>query len=170
MSIFSDTFTKIGDFFGGSDAPNTPPIPQRKPTVPSVYKNPSSQQTSAPVSSSTIGGFDLGGVGDFLNRAGKTIGGVAETFFRTKSEIEQLKTAQELEKIKLEAVTQSAKNAPAPAQVVLPTVADFIDDPRAAASQVTPSALFGSGAIQSGISSMALIIGGGVAIYMLAKR
>ena len=164
MSIFSDALDKIGGLFGGSEptvSAGGVPIPQRKPNPPVVISNPAPAQ---------VGGFSLGKLGDFLNSAGKTVGGVAETFFKTKSQIEQLKTAQELEKIKLRSVTESAQNAPAPAQVILPTVADFINDPREAVSRVTPAALAGSGAFNAGISSLALVAGGGVLLYVLAKR
>ena len=133
------------------------PIPQRKPQIPTTSQS-------------------GGGITGFLNNAGTLFGQVGQiaetgvkTFFGVKSQIEQFKTAQELEDIKLKAVRQSAEQAPPAAQVLLPSFSDFVNDPREAASQVVPAALAGSGAISAG--SNILSFGGlAAAAYFLTRR
>jgi hypothetical protein len=137
------------------------PIPGRKPAVVTT------STTATPANGTS---FSFADVTDFLTK----VGGVAEqgvkTFFTAKSNYQQLQTAQELEKIKLAALTSSAENASPAAQIVLPTVGDWLNNPSEAASRVTPAALSGSGIIQSGISGVALIVGGGVLLWALMKK
>lgn len=177
MSAFGNFFSKAGDFLGfdgsfgiqggsvstvngvqiedfGRTPSNSVPIPTRKPTS---------------VSSSAPSGFSLGGVGDFLKGLGDTVSSGFTTYFDTKSKIAQLETAQELEEIKLKTVQQSAQQAPPAAQVILPTFSDFLNDPREAASRVTPAAIAGSGVVQgaSNIALYALVAGG---LYLALRK
>lgn len=175
-SFFGNIATKTGDFLGFDGqlgyqgVTNTVPVPARKP----AYTNTGMQTTSPGIAGNVIyntapqSGFSLGGIGDFLNKAASTVKEGFNTYFSTKSQIELAKTAQEIEEIKLQAIRQSAQQAPAAAQVILPTFSDFINDPREAASRVTPAAIAGSGAIQSGMNILTL--GAiGVAIFLAAR-
>lgn len=172
-SFFNNSWQGVKNFFGGNDNPGlrvtvpigTPatsvPIPARKPAVP----------ISTPVTPPVVkSGFDLNSIGSFLDKAAGVVEKGVTSFYSLKSAKEQLATAQELEKLKYEAITASAKNAPAPAQIVLPTFADWLNNPREAASMVTPAALAGSGFVQSGLSSAAYILGGAVLIWAIAKK
>lgn len=170
-SFFEGLGDKISGVFGSNPAPtqttspvlvtktSTVPLPTHKPAYP------------GPVTPTTSGqGFSLGGIGDFLSDLGDTVESGVKTFFGVKSQYEQVKTAQELEKIKLAAVTSSAANAPAPAQIMLPSFSDWLSNPAEAASRVTPAALAGSGVIQTGLSSLAMIAGGGVLLWAILKK
>lgn len=188
MSFWSSVLTTAGDFFtaakknvtGIFENENAPsshvvvtvpklktvsssgvPIPGRKPVAPQT-------RTTAAVPAS--GGFTFGEIGDFLTKVGQTAEAGVKTFFTAKSNYQQLQTAQELEKIKLAALTSSAASAPAAAQIMLPGVSDWLNNPSEAASRVTPAALAGSGIIQSGVSSLALILGGGVVLWAVFKK
>lgn len=141
----------------------TVPIPSVKPAF-----TPSGMATSSPNYASTSG-FSFSGALDFLDKAAETASKGVQSFFQAKSMFNQVKTAQEIEKIKLEAVTNSAKQAPMPAQILLPSFADWINNPKEAASMVTPAALSGSGVIQSGTSALVWIVGGAAAIMLIAK-
>lgn len=154
-------FSTIGDFF--SSGPSTysidtdVPYPQPKPAVPEDFGG-------QPINTASTGG----GFFDSAAKLGDIFGKAVTTFYGAKSQAAQLKTATELEKIKLKAVTSSARQAPAAAQVILPTFSDWLNNPSEAASRVTPAALAGSGAIQGGITftTIALVLG---AVYLAKK-
>lgn len=137
------------------------PIPQRKPVF-----------TPAPTSN----GQDTSSFGDFFSGIGnilKTVGDAAETgvstYYGIKSKIEGLKTAEKLEDIKYAAVTKSAEQAPAAAQIYLPSVSDFLSDPIQAASRVTPAALSGSVGFNTGLSTLTLALGA-LGIFLVARK
>lgn len=185
MSLFTNTWNKFTGLWdkGQSTPPFVPasssgakisapaqvtrvPIPSVKPSFTPAGIATSSPTYAVPASS----GFSFSNALSFLDKAAETASKGVQSFFQAKSMFNQAQTAQELEKIKLEAVTASAKQAPLPARVMLPSFADWINNPREAASMVTPAALSGSGIIQSGTSALVWIVGGAAAIMLIARK
>ena len=147
----------------------TEPTVTKVPTPVAAPKPVAKTTAAKPVSSTSF--FDtwsLGGVTDFLKGAGEAVKVGAEGFFGAKSQYNQLQTAQEIEKIKLDAILTSSRAAPAAAQIILPTFSDFLNDPREAASRVTPAALAGSGVLQGGMSLLTIGLAIG-AVVLLAR-
>jgi hypothetical protein len=122
--------------------------------------------TRKPTQSS--GGF-FGGFSDFVKDVGAGIKSGAETFFTVQSQIDQVELARDLEEIKFNAVRQAAKSAPQVAQIGLPTLSDFVANPRDAARQLTPAAITGSTGVLGGISATTLLLAGG-AVFLLMNR
>jgi len=162
-NFFSGVSDKISNVFTESSVVKAPTgIVPPKPVL--------ATPATVPVSGgSFFDSWSLGGVTDFLKGAGEAIKVGAEGYFGAKSQLNQVKTAQEIEKIKLDAILTSSRAAPAAAQIILPTFSDFLNDPREAASRVTPAALAGSGVIQSGMSLLTIgaVIG---AIVLFARK
>jgi hypothetical protein len=176
MSIFQSVgnfFEGVtGGYWGGANA-NDATVKQPTETVemPSVAlptRRPDNLDTGATSGGGGGGGF-LSDIGDFLETAGGVVATGVETYYGAKSKFEQAQTASELDSIKMQAVRQSAAKAPAPAQIVLPSFNDWLNDPREAASRVTPAAIAGSGAVTGGISLVTLGLIGAT-IFLMARK
>lgn len=162
---FFESFGSLWDSITGSNQSSG----QTVQGVSGTIVIPSTKPTYIPPEMRTTDTGFFGTLGGFLKDATAVVSQGASSFFDAKSKIEQAKTALKIEEIKLKAVTQSAQNAPAPAQVLLPTFSDFIADPRTALSNMTPSVLLGSGLASTGLNLALIGVVAVGAIFLLRK-
>lgn len=158
MSLF-DSFTasvkSFGDKIGGYFTPAPAPAPAPKVTNQRIQ--PTQPKTAIPAPPPQTSVFDK--VGGFLDGLQSIAGKVVES----ASVYRDLKTAQELEKIRNRAILEAAQGAPNYSQTMLPTTGDFVRDPEAARLRVFPS-------IATSGENIFLIAGLGVLAFFALKR
>lgn len=166
-------FDSIGDTVAGWYANFTEPftntqIPVAASSVPTTLgaapKTATAKiQAATPAKQTSV--FDS--IGNLFSTVSEAATKGTQAFFNAKTQISELKAATELERIRNQAILASARNAPTAAQISLPGVSDWINNPAEARSMVTPAAIAGS---VGSVSNVAVLVLGAVAVFLMLKR